>query len=85
MKKLMELDPEIFIEKYEVITSSATPFTYTVDLSKYENSKIPQDCKEILFRPKKMKRLYEKYWSIASELDSSKKVESKRHQRLRWS
>lgn len=41
MKKLMDLDPEIFIERYEVMVKSPTPYTYAVDLSKYENQKIP--------------------------------------------
>lgn len=41
MKKLMIMDPEIFIDKHFVITHGPTPFIYTVDLSKYENEKIP--------------------------------------------
>jgi hypothetical protein len=41
MKKLMDMDPEIFIERYSVITMAPTPYLFTVDLSKYENTKIP--------------------------------------------
>jgi hypothetical protein len=73
MKKLTDLDPEMFIERYEVMVKSPTPFMYAVDISKYEGKKIAQELKETLFRPKKMKALYEKYWLIASELDATKK------------
>ena len=66
IKKLMKLDKNMFTVK-EFVDSS--PYTFMVDLSKYENQKIPQDCKEILFRPNKMRNLYERYWAIASEVD----------------
>jgi len=83
IKKLMNMDPEIFVEK-NFMLSSPSPYIYTVDLSKYENSKIPQDCKEILFRPKKMRKIYEKYWLLASQMDqkdrlSTKEISKKRH------
>ena len=68
IKKLMNLDAEIFLEK-NMMVSSPSPYEYTVDLSKYDKTKIPQDCKEVLFRPKKMKKLHERYWRIASHLD----------------
>lgn len=48
IKKMMKIDPAIFTAKEH---KESSPFTYTVDLSKYDNTKIPQDCKEILFRP----------------------------------
>lgn len=63
IKKMMKIDPTIFTAKEH---KESSPFTYTVDLSKYDNTKIPQDCKEILFRPQKMRKLYERYWQIAS-------------------
>ena len=59
IKKLLELDPDIFAVRIGLDYSA---YTYTVDLSKYENKKIPQDCKEMLYRPQKMRRLYERYW-----------------------
>ena len=47
IKKLMNLDPEIF--EIKEFNTNISPYTYTVNISKY--SSIPQDCKEILFRP----------------------------------
>jgi hypothetical protein len=66
IKKLLKLDNQIFAVKE---FKDSSPFTYIVDLSKYDQNKIPQDCKEILFRPNKMRMLYEKYWAIASDFD----------------
>ena len=48
IKKLLELDEDIFAVRTGLDYS---PYTYTVDLSKYDDKKIPQDCKEMLFRP----------------------------------
>lgn len=84
INKLMALDPEIFLEKYLVMVRSPTPYYYTVDLSKYDQKKIPQDLKEILYRPKKMSSIYEKYWRLASDMDRLKREEDKTQQRLRW-
>jgi len=56
IKKLMKLDPNIFAAKE---AGDSSPYTYSVDLSKYDNSLITQDCREILFRPQKMRYLYE--------------------------
>ena len=50
VKKLMIMDPLIFADKHSKV-ASPTPYEYTVDLSKYEKTKIPQDCKEMLYRP----------------------------------
>ena len=36
IKKLLKFDPEIFIEKNHYIVNSLSPYTYTVDLSKYD-------------------------------------------------
>ena len=68
----MIMDPLIFMDK-NVMTNTPSPYDYVVDLSKYEKTKIPQDCKEMLFRPRKMKKLYERYWRIASHLDKQDK------------
>ena len=58
IRKLIKLDADIFA----VRINESSPYTYTVDLSKYQEEKIPQDCKEMLFRPQKMRKLYERYW-----------------------
>ena len=77
----MKLDSQIFaVKEYQ----ESSPFTYVVDLSKYDNKSIPQDCKEILFRPKKMRTLYERYWAIASDLDKQDASDKLDHNRLRW-
>lgn len=81
IKKLMKLDNQIFAVKEFKLSS---PYTYIVDLSKYDSKKIPQDCKEVLFRPKKMRTLYERYWAIASEFDKKDADEKLAHNRLRW-
>jgi hypothetical protein len=47
IRKLLKLDENIFA----VRINEQSPYTYTVDLSKYQDDKIPQDCKEMLFRP----------------------------------
>jgi hypothetical protein len=39
-------------------------------LSKYADKKIPKDVKEILYRPPKVKNLYEKYWQLAKVCES---------------
>ena len=59
IKKFLAIDKEMFAAKEH---PDQSPFTLTVDLSKYENVKIPQECKDILYRPKKMQLLYERYW-----------------------
>ena len=78
IKKLMKMDPQIFAVKE---FKDSSPYTYTVDLSKYE--KVPQDCKEVLFRPQKMRQLYERYWAIASDLDKEDAAKTVEHRKLR--
>ena len=56
IKKLMSLDPHIFAAKE---AKDSSPYAYSVDISKYDSSKITQECREILFRPQKMRYLYE--------------------------
>lgn len=81
IKKLMKLDNQMFAVKE---FKDSSPYTYIVDLSKYDQSSIPQDCKEILFRPNKMRTLYERYWAIASELDKKDASDKLEFNRLRW-
>ena len=68
IKKLMKMDPLIF--EIKDFNTNISPYTYTVDLSKYQHKKIPQDCKEILFSPQKMRVIFERYWDIASDIDT---------------
>ena len=84
IKKLMKLDPEIFIEKAIFKTSQESPYTFSVDLSKYSDTKVPQELKEILFRPQKLRKLKERYWSIASNLDVKEKQAKKEKYSKRW-
>ena len=81
IKRFMKLDGNIFEYKEYV---EASPFNYTVDLSKYADKKIPQDLKEVLFRPQKMRRLYSQYWAIASELDVKERDHLDLINRKRW-
>jgi len=81
IKKLMKLDKQMFAVKE---FKDSSPYTYIVDLSKYDNQKIPQDCKEILFRPAKMRTLYERYWAIASSMDKKHASDKLEFNRLRW-
>lgn len=70
IQRFLDIDPEIFAAK-EFVESS--PFTYGVDLAKYDSSKMKQDLKNVLYRPKKMRLLYEKYWQLASAEDKASK------------
>lgn len=81
IKKLLKLDPEIFAVR---LGPESSPYTYTVDLSKYQDTKIPQDCKEILFRPQKMRKLYERYWQLASDFETEKKDKAVADKKLKW-
>jgi len=66
IKKLLDLDNDMFAYRDHREDSA---FYYAVDLSKYDHTKIPKDCKEMMYRPNKMRRLYERYWQVASHLD----------------
>lgn len=66
IRKLLDLDNDIFAYRDHREDSA---FYYAVDLSKYDQTKIPKDCKEMLYRPNKMRKLYERYWQVASHID----------------
>jgi len=68
--QLLELNPEIFRGK-EFLDSSA--FSYAVDLTKIDQSKLSPDMKKVVYRPTKMRLLYESYWRLASELEKEKR------------
>jgi hypothetical protein len=44
-------------------------------LTKYADKKIPKDVKEILYRPPKVKNLYEKYWQLAKVCENQDRQE----------
>jgi hypothetical protein len=46
-----------------------------IDLTKYADKKIPKDVKEILYRPPKVKNLYDKYWQLAKVCENLEKTE----------
>jgi hypothetical protein len=51
IKKFLDLDPEIFaVKEFE----DASPYTYSVDLSKYEGG-LKKELKDVLYRPKRMR------------------------------
>lgn len=52
-----------------------SPHTFLVDVSKY-GSNIPKDAKEILYRPPKLKVLYEKYWDLAKIVEGRIRIEN---------
>ena len=66
IKKMLKLDPEMFAHHTH---PDKSPFDNTVDLTKYDTEDMTKDMREIMFRPYKMRRLYERYWVLASELD----------------
>lgn len=70
IRKLLDLDNDIFAYRDHRESSA---FYYAVDLSKYDQKKIPKECKEMLYRPNKMRKLYERYWQVASHLDKKQK------------
>ena len=84
IKKLMKLNPEIFIEKGHFKTTNESPYSYTVDLSKYSDVKLPQELKEVLYRPQKLRTLKERYWAIASALDNKERAEDAHKYKKRW-
>lgn len=81
IKKFLALDPEIFAVKEHL---DASPYTYAVDLSKYERAELKKELKDVLYRPKKMRQLYERYWSLASAEDLEGKELAEYRMKNRW-
>lgn len=48
-----------------------------IDLTKYGDS-LPKEVKELLYRPPKVKILYEKYWQLANVTEGRVKEEKDR-------
>jgi hypothetical protein len=59
MKMLIALDQEIFKPSEY---GSFSYYSQFVDISKYQDKKLSKEVKDILYRPPKLKNLYEKYW-----------------------
>ena len=68
--KFLELDPEFFTVKQHL---AGRQLAYTVDLSRFAGKKIPQDCKAVLYNPKKMQLLTERYWALATETETQQR------------
>jgi hypothetical protein len=60
IKLLLSVDQAIFKPSEY---GSFSNFSQVIDVTKYE--KASKDAKEILYRPPKVKKLYEKYWQLA--------------------
>ena len=71
---LLSVDSEIF-RPIDSHFPRESPFNYIVDFSKYSN--LSKDAKEILYRPPKVKKLYEKYWELAKVTQNRKDLELK--------
>lgn len=73
IKMLLDLDQELFKPSEYGAFSNYSQF---VDVSKYQDKKISKDVKEILYRPPKMKNLYQKYWQLAKVCEGLEKTEN---------
>jgi len=83
IKKLLKLDKDMFLLKEGFLPNS--PFLNILDIAKYHNMDIPQDCKEMMFRPQKMRRLYERYWQLVSPLEKQRADDEVFNRGYRWS
>lgn len=72
IKMLLELDQDLFKPSEYGSFSNYSQF---VDVSKYQDKKISKDVKDILYRPPKMKNLYQKYWQLAKVCEGLEKTE----------
>lgn len=72
MKLLIALDQEIFKPSEYGSFSNYSQF---VDLTKYQDKKLTKDIKDILYRPPKLKNLYEKYWQLAKVCEGMERQE----------
>lgn len=75
IKLLLALDPTLF-EPSEF--GSFSPHSMIIDLSKYNPSDLSKDVKELLYRPPRVKHLYEKYWQLAKVCEGREKQEHDR-------
>lgn len=73
IKMLLAVDQEIFKPSEYGAFSNYSQF---VDVTKYQDKKLSKDVKEILFRPPKLKNLYQKYWQLAKVCEGLEKTEN---------
>lgn len=73
MKTLLNADKDIF-KPSEFGTFS--PYSMIVDVSKFENPS--KDLKELLYRPTKVKAIYDKYWKLFKICENRDKEENDR-------
>lgn len=74
IKLLLGIDAEIFKPNEFGVFS---PHSLLVDMTKYKDP-LPLEAKEILYRPPKLKILYEKYWQLAKAVEGREKQENDR-------
>ncbi len=72
MKLLLAVDENLFRPSE---FGSFSPHSMIVDMTKYADRKLSKDVKEILYRPPKVKNLYEKYWQLAKVCQGLEKTE----------
>ena len=73
IKMLLAVDEEIFKPSEWGTFSNYSQF---VDVTKYQDKKVSKDVKEILYRPPKLKNLYQKYWQLAKVSEGLEKKEN---------
>lgn len=73
IKIILKIDEDLFKPSDY---GSFSPHSMIVDVSKYEN--LSKDAKEILYRPPKVKNLYEKYWQLCKVCLGKEKEEKDR-------
>ena len=70
---MIEVDRELF---YPSEYGSFSPHSQIVDITKYENLKLSKEVKEVLYRPPKVRNLYDKYWKLAKVCEGREKQEN---------
>lgn len=73
IKMLLAVDEEIFKPSE---WGSFSNYSQFVDVTKYQDKKLSKDVKEILYRPPKLKNLYQKYWQLAKVSEGLEKKEN---------
>jgi hypothetical protein len=73
IKMLLAVDEGIFKPSE---WGSFSNYSQFVDVTKYQDKKLSKDVKEILYRPPKLKNLYQKYWQLAKVCEGLEKTEN---------
>lgn len=72
IKLLLEVDPELFKPSE---FGAFSPHSMIVNVGKYADKQLPKEVKEILYRPPKVKSLYDRYWQLAKVCENLEKEE----------